>query len=228
MGADEYQSKHKYPSKYTDVLIELAKHGLFDEIKISTSQLSKKIGLSQQSASRLLKEMEKQGFLQRKVFIDGQLIAITGKGKETLKQKHEELSSIFSAKKIKFSGKLMTGLGQGGYYVGLKGYKKQFKGKLNFIPYAGTLNLKVGEKTGKEIRNISNFTLIEGFATKKRNFGGLKCSKAKIEINGKSILGAVILPFRTVHGEDVIEIIAPDFLREKFNLKDGDEVRVVV
>ncbi|MFC1733655.1 DUF120 domain-containing protein [candidate division KSB1 bacterium] len=228
MGGNEYQSKDKYPAKYLDVLIELAKHGLFDELKISTSQLSGKIGLSQQSASRLLKEMELNRLLKRKVFIDGQLITITANGREVLKQRHDELSTIFSAKKIKFSGELMTGLGQGGYFVGLKGYKKQFKSKLNFIPYAGTLNLKVDEKTGKAIRNISNFTLIEGFSTKKRNFGGLKCSKAKIEINGKNILGAVILPFRTVHGEDVVEVIAPDFLREKYKLVDGDIINTIV
>ena len=57
MGENKYQSKDKYPSKYVDVLVELAKQGLFDEVKISTSSLAKKIDLSQQSASRLLKEM---------------------------------------------------------------------------------------------------------------------------------------------------------------------------
>lgn len=226
MGEDKYLDKH--PARYIDVLIELARQGLFDEVKLSTPKLSEKIGMSQQSASRLLKEMEKEGFLKRKVFIDGQLITITEKGRQTLKQRHEELSSIFSAKKIRFVGELVTGLGEGRYYVGLKGYKKQFKNKLNFIPYAGTLNLKVDEKTGRLIRNISNFILIEGFATKKRSFGGLKCSKAKIEARGKSIIGAVILPFRTVHGEDIVEVIAPEFLREKIGVKDGDRIRVVV
>jgi len=138
------------------------------------------------------------------------------------------LSGIFSKKKISFSGKLITGLGQGGYFVGLKGYKKQFRNKLNFLPYPGTLNIKVDVKTGNLVRKLPNFILIEGFSTKKKTFGGLKCSKAKIDANGKSIVGAVILPFRTVHGEDIVEIIAPDYLREKMSLKDGDEVRIVV
>lgn len=214
--------------KYTSVLMEIARLGLFDEVKISTPKLSEMIGMSQQSASRLLQEMEKENLVRRKVFVDGQLIQITDKGRNMLKSRHEELSMIFSARKIKFTGELVTGLGQGGYFVGLKGYKKQFKNKLNFIPYAGTLNLKVDIKTGNHVRNLSNFLLIEGFSTKKKTFGALKCSKAKIEINGKSAIGAVVLPFRTVHGEDIVEVIAPDFLRQKFRLKDGDKVKIIV
>ncbi len=214
--------------RHVDVLIEIAKHGLDEETRLSTSRIAEATGMSQQSASRIMQEMEKKGFLSRKVFIDGQLITITRKGKETLKQRHEELSSIFSAKKIELTGKLVTGIGQGGYFVGLKGYKKQFSNKLNFIPYAGTLNLKVDKQTGRAVRQISNFLLIEGFSTKKKTFGGLKCSKAKLEIKGKNVLGAVILPFRTVHGDDIVEVIAPDFLREKYNMKDGEVMRVLV
>ncbi|MBD3314031.1 DUF120 domain-containing protein [Candidatus Woesearchaeota archaeon] len=215
-------------SRYMDILIEIARHGLGDEIKLSTSRLASGIGLSQQSASRLMKDMESKGMVSRKVFIDGQVVKLEKKGVDLLQKRYSELNSIFSRKKLKIKGELVSGLGEGRYYIGLKGYKKQFNNKLNFIPYAGTLNIRIDKKTGTRLQSIPNFIFIEGFSTKKRSFGGLKCAKAKIEHNGRQILAAVIKPFRTVHGDDVLEVIAPYFLREKLKLKDGDRIRIVV
>jgi len=224
MGVNESLIK----SRYVDVLIEIARHGLNEEVKLSTSRLAEQIGLSQQSASRLMKEMESGSLISRKVFIDGQVVRIEKKGIELLQRRYTELNRIFSRKKLKINGELVSGLGEGRYYISLKGYRKQFSEKLNFIPYGGTLNIKVDEKTGKEIHNLSEFILIEGFSTKKRSFGGLKCAKAKIEHKNRQIIAAVIKPFRTVHGDDIIEVIAPYYLREKLKLKEGDTVRVVV
>jgi len=218
----------KRHSNYVDILMELAKHGLYDETKISTTAIAARIGLSQQSASRIMREMEKQGLVSRKVFADGQVVRIEEHGIELLNRRYLELGSIFSRKKHYINGILVSGVGEGKYYVGLKGYKKQFKEKLNFIPYAGTLNLKVDPKIGRVVNNLPEYIVIDGFSTKKRSFGGLRCAKAKIEHRGKQIVAAVIKPFRTVHGEDIIEVIAPDCLREKLRIKDGDKVRLVV
>lgn len=224
MGENESLSK----SRYLDVLIEIAKQGLNDEVKISTSRLAGMIGLSQQSASRIMKDMEKEGLVSRKVFIDGQVVLIEKKGLDLLQKRYSDLNRIFSRKKLSIAGELVSGIGEGRYYIGLKGYRKQFKEKLNFVPYSGTLNLKVDSKTGRELQNLSEFILIEGFRTKKRSFGGLKCAKAKLEHNNQQIVAAVIRPFRTVHGDDILEIIAPYYLRERLRLKDGDKIRIVI
>ncbi|MFO8015782.1 MAG: DUF120 domain-containing protein [Candidatus Woesearchaeota archaeon] len=215
-------------TKHLDILIEIARQGRFDRVKLSTPKLSSMLGLSQQSASRLLKEMDEKGLVERKVYSDGQVVRITNRGQELLRKKHEELSSVFSVRKTRFTGKLAGGLGKGGYFVGLKGYRRQFSSKLGFIPYAGTLNLKVSPSTGRKVRSIPYFVMIEGFSTKKKSFGPLKCSKAKIEAKGRSAAGAVVLPFRTVHGDDIVEVIAPDHLRKKLRIKDGDDVKVIV
>ena len=37
-------------------------------------------------------------------------------------------------------------MGEGSYYMSLKGYKKQFKEKLGYEPFPGTLNLKLEDK----------------------------------------------------------------------------------
>lgn len=215
-------------SRYLDVLVEIAKHGLGEEVRIPTTRLAGIMGISQQSASRLMKEMESSGLVSRKVFADGQVVRVERPGIEMLSRKHIELSAIFSKKKISIVGELVSGVGEGRYYVGLKGYKKQFRDKLNFIPYAGTLNLKVDGKTGRAVSNITESIAIEGFRTKKRSFGGLKCVKAKLEHKDQQIIAAVIKPFRTVHGEDIVEVIAPYYLREKLKLEDGDKVRIIV
>lgn len=228
MGDESRSLKNDKHPRHLDVLMELAKDGLFDEMKLSTTRLSGRIGMSQQSASRLLMQMEAEGLLRRKAVPGGKLVSITWKGRELLRRRYDDLGSIFSLKKISFTGELVTGLGQGGYFVGLKGYRKQFKDKLNFIPYAGTLNLKVDARTGSEVRGLSRFLMIDGFSTKKKTFGSLKCSKAKIEAKGKSVIGAVVMPFRTVHAEDIVEIISPRYLRDRLRLKDGDKVRIVV
>ncbi|MCX6707624.1 MAG: CTP-dependent riboflavin kinase [Candidatus Woesearchaeota archaeon] len=222
------ESQGNTNSKHIDVLMELAKHGLHEEVRIPTSRLAGKIGLSQQSASRIMKDMENRGLVSRKVFADGQVVKIESRGLELLKERYSLLNSIFSKKKLAISGALVSGVGEGRYYIGLKGYRKQFKDKLNFLPYSGTLNIKVDKRTGSQINALPEFIMIDGFSTKKRSFGGLRLAKAKIEHGNRQILAAVIKPFRTVHGDDILEIIAPYFLREKLKIKDGDKVRIVV
>ncbi|MBW2999156.1 CTP-dependent riboflavin kinase [Candidatus Woesearchaeota archaeon] len=209
--------------KYLNILMHLAEYGLHHSIKTSTSEIAEKIGLSQQSASRILKEMESKALIKRNVYIDGQVISIEKAGIELLMQKHKELENIFSKKKIEFSGVVKTGIGEGKYYVGLHGYRRQFSKKMNFIPFAGTLNLKVDEQLGKRIKSSPHFIVIEGFSTKKRTYGSLKCFKAKL--NNK-IEAGIVLPERTNHGPDIIEIIAPFCLRDKLKLNDGDSMRV--
>ncbi|MCG2909081.1 MAG: CTP-dependent riboflavin kinase, partial [Stygiolobus sp.] len=39
---------------------------------------------------------------------------------------------------------------------------------------------------------------------------------------------AVVIPARTTHPKSVVEIISPYYLRERLNLKDGDEVQIEI
>ena len=218
-------------NNYLDILLELAQHGIDEEVRLSTPKLAEKIGLSQQSASRLLKEMEAKGVIARQVHSRGQVVLINKKGKELLAQRYQELSRIFGRKKMRFAGRLASGLGRGRYFISLKGYQKQFLEKLNFGPYPGTLNLKVDSQTGAAVRSLECL-IIGGFSTRKKSYGGLRCARAKIvhKKDGKlvQIPAAVVMPFRTVHESDIVEVIAPFYLRGRLSIKDGDIVRVVV
>jgi riboflavin kinase len=121
----------------------------------------------------------------------------------------------------KLKGKIITGLGEGQYYISRDGYRKQFNLKLGFDPSPGTLNLKLAEpfpQTG------ANSIEIEGFVDEKGTFGGCRCYRVMIG----DIKGAIVRPERSRYPPDLVEVIAPVQLRKALNLKDGDELELIM
>ncbi len=118
-------------------------------------------------------------------------------------------------------GQIVSGLGQGSYYVSREGYKKQFKSKLGFQPFPGTLNLKLD---GPFLFQNYTSVEIEGFQEECNNFG--RCSCYKIIIEG--INAAIIRPHRSTYPADMVEIIAPVFLRKLLQISEGDYVNFII
>lgn len=212
-------------------LLSLAKHGCCEKVvEISSFQLAKDLKTSQQTASRRIKELESEGYISREILPKGQKIRITPKGTEVLKQMYSELSRALERAEpsvYNISGEVTSGIGEGRYYMNIPGYKSQFIQKLGFEPYPGTLNLKL--KSSEEIKlrqALQDFEgiAIEGFAYKNRTFGPAKCFRASVE----GIEGAVVIPARSHHGFNSLEVIAPRKIRDAAKLKDGDVVTVRV
>lgn len=196
-------------------------------LKISSKELADKINQSLQTAARKLKELEEMGLIERTLDKDGQYIAITEKGKKLLYKEYLDYKKIFEGdESIVIKGKVMSGVGEGRYYVSLEGYRKQFVEKLGFDPYPGTLNLKIPKEQMYFRRRLDEEEgiKIEGFLTADRTFGEVKAFRCRID----GIEGAVVLPQRTHYPPDVLEVIAPVSIREKLGLKDGDLVEVEV
>ena len=131
---------------------------------------------------------------------------------------------------LKIKGEVFSGFGEGGYYISLEAYKKQFKEKLNLDPYLGTLNIKLSSLSDLRKKNIlenSAFPKIKisGFKEGKRTFGDVDAIKVKI--NNK-IDGAILFIQRTHHSSPILEIISKEYLREKLDLKDGDEIELEI
>ncbi len=212
------------------VLKEIAlSGGLKEPVKISCQNMAEKLRTSPQTAARRLQDLEQSGMITRVLTGDGQLVMITEKGKHVLMKEYFEYKKIFEAEKresVILKGRLISGLGEGKYYVTREGYVKQFKEKLGFVPFPGTLNIKLDieylQLRGRldEKQGIK----INGFETKNRTFGECKCFLCRVD--GKD--GAVIIPSRTHYPSEILEIISPYNLREELNLADGDEVRVEV
>ena len=99
------------------------------------------------------------------------------------------------------------------------------KEKLKFIPYPGTLNVEIKNIEKNKIRILKKFDaiLINEFETNNRTFGSVRCFHATIN----NINGAIVLPLRS-HYSNILEFISPYFLRNKLELKDGDEVKIII
>jgi len=200
--------------------------GSKDQVLISSSEFASYIGTSQQNASRILLKLLSEGYISREVRNRKQLVTITAKGKELLEREFSDLSLMLNRQEsITVSGWVQSGLGEGRYYISRKFYIMQFSEKLGFIPYLGTLNVKVKPEHELILRKLRSMEgiKIEGFITEDRTFGGVKAFRATL----KDINCAVIFPDRSVYS-DVLEIISTEYLRGRLNLKDGDEITVTV
>ncbi len=210
-------------------LKKLALIGAFNEpIKLSSPEFAVHLNTSPQTAARRLMELEKNEYITRKIVPSGQWVCITDRGINLLKCEYLDYQRIFSKNRAgkEIVGEVITGLGEGQYYIALDGYMEQFKQKLGFKPFPGTLNLKLkGNNIVLRAKMLENKGIkISGFAGENRTFGGGTCFK--VMING--IAGAIIVPDRTHYPEDIIEIIAPVNLRENLGVSDGSVIRVSV
>lgn len=195
-------------------------------LELSSMEFAEHIDSSQQTAARKLKALEEDKLISRQILPEGQLISITKTGVDFLYRELNDYQEIFSGNgNIKIlSGKIITGLGEGQYYISLEGYRTQFKEKLGFDPYPGTLNIKLDAQSIEIRKKITQSIRIMGFTDQNRTFGKGSCFMVRIS----DIQGAVITPERTHYPEDIIEIIAPVNLRNYLDLKDGHKVNVEV
>lgn len=212
-------------------LIPVLKHlglegGVNDFIPISSRELAGDLDISQQSASKKILELLDEELIIRRLGAKRQFIKITDKGLNYLRKEYSEYQRLFDlADYITIQGVITSGLGEGKYYVTQKGYMKQFKDKLWFEPYQGTLNIKIsGSELNKLqlIRSLDGIT-ITGFEDAGRTFGNGKCFLCDIQ----GIECAIMQPNRS-HYENVIEIISKFYLRDRLKLKDGDVVEIRV
>ena len=204
-----------------DLLLYLAgESALYNRLKTSTVRIAKETKASQQTVSRKLRQLEEEKLISRQASARGMEITISLEGKTLLKQRYHKLKEVFENKQPPLQGMVSRGIGEGAYYV-LK-YKKLFRQALGFSPYPGTLNLKVEKEKGQAFLDSLEKTHIKGFKDKSRTFGALDCYGLKI--NG--VEAAVIVPERSRHGENVMEIIAPVHLRTKLKFKDNSLLEV--
>ncbi len=213
-----------------NILIFLAENdGFAHEVRITTSMLAKQLGISQQTTSRLLIQLDKEGYITRRIARKETYVKLTEKGLNELIDLHVRLKSIFEHPvKITLEGKVFSGLGEGAYYISLPGYYNQIKEKLGFEPFLGTLNIRLSSNTAIEERMLLEKVadiLIEGFKDEKRSYGGAKCIKAIFNDKDEC---AILFIERTHHDASVVEVVAPYNLREKYGLKDGDKVKLTV
>jgi len=208
---------------HVDTLKHIAlRGGLKDFVALSSKELGQALGVSQQSASQRILELLNDALIQRDLASRKQRVKIAAKGLETLQREYADYLRVFELRdRISITGRTTSGLGEGAFYMRQRGYKDQFRKKLGFEPYEGTLNLKVsGADLSKLMILIGEKGIpIDGFEAAGRTFGGAKVFRATL----KGVDCAVILPIRT-HHTDILEVISKEFLRNRLGITDGDPV----
>ena len=204
-----------------------AKHNF---VSITTNSLGRNIKKSQQAASKHLLELENNQFIERIISGRNTSVKITPKGfSEMVKLSITLQKSLDSSPSdVELKGTLVSGMGEGAYYMSLKGYTKQFKSKIGYIPFPGTLNVRLDKKIYQEaIKQFENLsgTMIESFSDGKRTYGWVKCFSAKIN---QSINCELIILERTHHDNSIIELISQVCIRKSGKLKNGSQITITI
>jgi len=211
----------------THLLSKGAKHNF---VTVTTSSLGKSIKKSQQAASKHLLELENNQFIERIISGRNISVKITPKGFSEM----VKLSTILqksldsSPSHVELKGTLVSGMGEGAYYMSLKGYTNQFKSKIGYVPFPGTLNVRLDKKVHQEA--IKQFESLDGITIKsfsdgKRTYGWVKCFPAKLN---QSINCQLIILERTHHDDSIIELISKVCIRKSGKFKDGSKVTIKI
>ena len=207
----------------SDIIFYLLRKGCQKEPRrITTGEIAEHIGVSQQTASRKLIQLEKSGELER----SGGKVFLTEKAVASIRRLMKEVLDSLEGTSMIFDGTLVKGLGEGAYYLNQEGYLSGFRKKLGFKPYPGTLNLLISAEDIEKriVLRQQKGIEIPGFKKGNRTFGKLSIYKCIMS----GVPGAIVFPERSQHGLQVLEVVSPFNLRKKLKIDDGSKLRVEV
>lgn len=128
-------------------------------------------------------------------------------------------------KRLSLKGTVSSGLGEAKYFTQLGWVVEQFRTKLGFVPYPGTLNLDL---TKYELESLVKWFGQTGgvvIAPESEAYCSAICFPAQIS---DCIQGAVVIPEVTKHPMGRLEVIAPVNIREALKISDGDVVNITL
>ena len=210
-------------------LYSLANKGaIHGKTTITTREVGEILNVSQQTASRRIAQCVEQGYLDRVHTADGMLLQISDKGREELISVLSNLEIAFAPPEdeIVIKGTVVTGIGEGAYYVDV--YSSKLRTALGFKPHLGTLNVKiVDDESRKAVGRMKNTPplVLNGFTHKGRTFGDVICYRVKIN---QKIEAAIVIAQRTHHSEEILEVVAPVDIRDALGLEDDAKVTLTV
>jgi riboflavin kinase len=188
---------------------------------LTVAEASRRLRVTRQGLYKKVKSLREAGYLAQ-----GRTIALTEAGRQVLRAVLEHLLRYFNIVSVRLRGFVTSGLGEGAYYMSLEGYRRSIERLLGFTPYPGTLNVRLDPQSAalRRYLDVLPGVTIPGFSDGARTYGSVKAFSATIE----NVSCAVILPERTHHPPDIVEVIAPVRLRDALGLRDGDIVEIEV
>lgn len=139
---------------------------------------------------------------------------------------HGKAQEICSDPYYIVKGVVVDGVREGAKYVSL--YSYIIRNVLGLEPYPGTLNIKLPNELLQFIKRLLHkcvpFYIIPPPG---RNLGGAFSWRAYLRFKERCVFVYVVKPEKTIHGEDVIEVISDKYLRGELGIKTGDVVEVI-
>ncbi|VTT87019.1 DNA-binding HTH domain in riboflavin kinase / CTP-dependent archaeal riboflavin kinase [Halorubrum sp. DM2] len=206
--------------------------GGLSETKVSCAALGDRLDASTQTASRRLQTLESAGYVERDVVSDGQWVRVTDAGEAALRAEYADYRRLFESDvELALRGAITGGMGEGRHYITLPGYAEQFRERLGYDPFPGTLNVNLTEESVRRRGEMAGIDAvpIDAWEGEDRTYGAATCYGVTL-VAGDERYEEVhaIVPDRTHHDDDQLELIAPDRLRDALDLEDGDAVEVRV
>ena len=214
-------------------LIELLSKGArHNFVEVTTTLLGKGIGRSQQAASKHLVDLETSGYIERLKKGQKFAVKVTDKGYSEIQGLYLSLRAAIESTPatMDFNGNVISGMGEGAYYMSLEGYRRQFREKLGYEPYPGTLNVRLTDQidmNGRLELGKHPSIFINGFSDGTRTYGWVKCYRATIN-DGTIDNAAVLVLERTHYDDSMLEVIAPISIKQAAGIKNGDKIKVQV
>ncbi len=131
---------------------------------------------------------------------------------------------------LALTGNVASGTGKASEFLSLPGYVSQFVERLGYKPFPGTLNLELTGTTSRTQFTTFSSVRIDEWEMDDQMFGGADCYPCEVAATANQFYRNthILIPDRTHHEDDTLEIIAPEKLRKKFTIDDGDTLFVKV
>ena len=219
-------------------LKHVALAGAFDSpVEVTTDELADRLDDSRETVRRSLRRLGDAGCLVRRDddggSEEGRRLRVTHDGRTALAREYVDYYRLFgSARPLRLAGDVTEGVGEASEFVSLPGYVEQFRDRLGYEPFHGTLNVVVDDESEADSHRLAarDGVRIDGWEADGRTYGGVTCYPARVETaDGREYDPAhVLVPDRTHHDASELEVLAPDRLRDELDLGDGDGVTVLV
>jgi len=136
--------------------------------------------------------------------------------------------------RLEVRGRVVRGSGEAASFTDLDWVREEFRHKLGFDPFSGTLNIQTTKEDAQAIYRLTKETGVpidpptEGFCV-------ARCLRARVTALGavpnqaqSAVQGAIIVPLVATYYEDIIEVMAPAKIMDALQLKDGQELSLEV
>lgn len=122
------------------------------------------------------------------------------------------------------TGRLVSGSGTASFFTSLEWVKDKCQGEFGFVPYPGTLNIKVSPKEKSVLQSLRRRSEVIFWPPPGSGFYPARATR--VQVNGIESVAVFPASEVNIHNSDIIEVMSAVCLRDVLGVKEGDEVEI--